>query len=121
MSDLTLRSLYPEDINQVSSIESSLTGSPRRELLERRLTLATINPGAVFLDEIADAPAGPQSMPENFITCAAFEDKKIAGYGFARVLEGEFGARKTVVELDDIGVSPDYQGKGIGSRIIAGI
>ena len=119
MSNLTLRSLYPEDIDQVAGIENSLTGSPRRALLEKRLAVATANLSAVFQDEIADAPQDPQSVPENFITCAAFDGKKLAGYGFARILEGEFGARRAVVELDDIGVDPGYQGKGVGKQVIA--
>jgi ribosomal protein S18 acetylase RimI-like enzyme len=121
MSNFTLRSLYPEDIDQVANIESSLTGSPRRDLLEKRLAVATANLSAVFLDEIADMRTDLQSMPENFITCAALDGRKLAGYGFARILEGEFGTRKTVVELDDIGVDPDYQGKGVGKMVIAGI
>ena len=121
MSDLTFRSLYPEDIDQVSKIESSLTGSPRRAFLEKRLAVATANLGEVFVDDIGGMPLGPQTMPDSFITCAVLDKKKIAGYGFARILEGEFGARSTIVELDDIGVAPDYQGKGIGKMVIAGI
>lgn len=121
MSDITFRPLYPEDIHQVSKIESSLTGSPRRAFLEKRLAVATANIGEVFLDETGDTPLDPQTMPDSFITCAALDDKKLAGYGFARILEGEFGARSTIVELDDIGVAPDYQGKGIGKKIMADI
>jgi ribosomal protein S18 acetylase RimI-like enzyme len=121
MSDITLRSLYPEDIDAVSKIESSLTGSSGRALLEKRLAAATVNPGAVFLDEIGNVPSDPQAMPESFVTCAALDGKKLVGYGFARILEGEFGARSAIVELDDIGVDPEYQGKGIGKLVIAGI
>jgi len=121
MSNLTLRSLYPEDIGQVASIESSLTGNPRRDLLEKRLVVATANLSAPFQDELAVAQTEPQSMPENFISCGALDGKKLAGYGFARILEGEFGSRKTVVELDDIGVDPYYQGKGVGKLLVAGI
>jgi len=121
MPDLKLRSLYPEDITQVSRIESCLAGSPRRVFLEKRLAAATANPGEVFLDEIGGMPLVPQTVPDSFITCAALDGKRLAGYGFARILEGEFGARSTIVELDDIGVDPDYQGKGIGKMVIAGI
>jgi ribosomal protein S18 acetylase RimI-like enzyme len=121
MPDLTLRSLYPEDITQLSRIESSLTGSSRRAFLEKRLAVATANLGEVFLDEIGGMPLDPQTMPDSFITCAVLDGRKLAGYGFARILEGEFGARSAIVELDDIGVDPDYQGKGIGKKVIAGI
>ena len=121
MSNISFRPLYPEDINQVSKIESSLTGSPRSAFLEKRLAVATANLGEVFLDETGDMPLDPQTMPDSFITCAALDDKKLAGYGFARILEGEFGAKSTIVELDDIGVAPDEQGKGIGKMILADI
>jgi len=102
MPDLTFRSLYPEDINLVSIIESSLTGSPRKAFLEKRLAVAT-------------------AMPEGFITCAALEGEKLAGYGFARILEGEFGANSAIAVLDDIGVDLAYRGRGIGKSILSGI
>ena len=102
MPNFTLRSLYPEDINQVSEIESSLTGRPRRAFLEKRLAVAT-------------------AMPDSFITCAVLDDKKLAGYGFARILEGEFGARSAIAVLDDIGVDLGYRGKGIGKMVMSGI
>lgn len=102
MSDIMFRSLYPEDINQVSKIESSLTGSSRRVFLEKRLAVAT-------------------AMPDSFITCAALDGEMLAGYGFARILEGEFGAKSAVAVLDDIGVAPDYRGKGIGKMVLSGI
>lgn len=121
MSDLTFRPLYPEDINEVSKIESGLTGVPRRAFLEKRLAVATANIGEAFLDETVDMPLDPQTMPDSFITCAAIDNDKLVGYGFARILEGEFGARTTIVELDDIGVATDAQVKGIGKMIMANI
>lgn len=102
MSDLTLRSLYPEDLNRVTEIESTLADSPRRFFLEKRLKAAS-------------------AIPENFITCAAVDGKKLAGYGFARVLEGEFGAKSAMAVLDTVGVAPEYQGRGIGKMILSGI
>lgn len=102
MSDITLRSLYPEDIQQVCKIENSLTGSSRRVFLEKRLAVAT-------------------AMPAGFITCAALDGEVLAGYGFARILEGEFGAKSASAILDTIGVDPGYQGKGIGKVVLTGI
>ncbi len=102
MSEITFRSLYPEDINQVSEIESSLAGTPRRAFLEKRLAVAT-------------------AIPDSFITCAALDGQRLAGYGFARILEGEFGVNSAIAVLDTIGVDPAYQGKGIGKMILSGI
>ena len=102
MSELTLRSLYPEDIQRVAEIESSLAGSSRMFFLEKRLTAAS-------------------AIPENFITCAVTDNRKLAGYGFARVLEGEFGSKSAIAVLDTVGVAPEYQGRGIGKMILSGI
>lgn len=102
MADILLRSLYPEDIDRVIEIENSLTGASRRAFLEKRLAAAT-------------------AMPDNFITSAALDGRKLAGYGIARILEGEFGASSVVVVLDTVGVDREYQGRGIGTRIMSGI
>ena len=102
MSEFTIRSLYPEDIQHVSEIESCLTKSPRLFFLEKRLAAAS-------------------AIPENFITCAVTDNKKLAGYGFARVLEGEFGTKSALAVLDTVGVTPEYQGRGIGKMILSGI
>ncbi len=102
MSDLALRSLYPEDIHRVSEIESSLAGSSRMFFLEKRLAAAS-------------------TIPENFITCAVTDNRKLAGYGFARVLEGEFGSKSAVAVLDTVGVAPEYQSRGIGKMVLSGI
>ncbi len=102
MSDLTTRSLYPEDLQQVTEIESDLAGSPRTFFLEKRLAAAS-------------------AMPDSIISCAVIDDKKLAGYGFARILEGEFGARSAMAVLDTVGVAPDHQGRGIGRMVLAGI
>lgn len=102
MSDFTTRSLYPEDIQRVTEIESSLAGSPRILFLEQRLAVAT-------------------AMPDSFITYAVVDNKKLAGYGFARILEGEFGARSAMAVLDTVGVAPEYQSRGIGRMILSGI
>lgn len=102
MANLTFRSLYPEDLDQVSLIESAMAGSSRRDYLEKRLAVAT-------------------AMPDSFVTCAALDGTKIAGYAFARIQEGEFGANKAVAVLDTLGVDAAYQGQGIGKQILAGI
>ena len=102
MPSLTYRSLYPEDIDQISKIESSLAGSPRRDYLEKRLAVAT-------------------AMPDSFVTCAALDGERVAGYAFARIQEGEFGANSAVAVLDTLGVDSDFQGQGIGKQVLAGI
>ena len=102
MSNLLLRPLGPGDLDRVSGIESRISGHPRKGFLEKRFAAAA-------------------AAPERFITCAAVEDERLAGYGFARLQEGEFGAKGAVGVLDVIGVDPDARGKGIGKAVIADI
>lgn len=102
MSALTLRSLRPDDLDRISEIESRIAGRPRKGFFEKRLAVAT-------------------ATPESFITCAALEGEQVAGYGFARLQEGEYGLGKAVAVLDIIGVDPDVQRRGIGKAVLSGI
>jgi N-acetylglutamate synthase-like GNAT family acetyltransferase len=102
MSNLTFRSLSPEDLEQVSAIDSRIVGRPRRGFFEKRLTVA-------------------MAAPESFITCAACDGDKLTGYAFARVQEGDFGSGGKVAVLDVLGVDPGSQGQGLGKSLLAGI
>lgn len=100
MSDVHLRSLHADDLDRVSGIESRIAGHPRKGFLEKRFAAAL-------------------ATPDGFITCAALVDGRLAGYAFARLQEGEFGAPDAVAVLDVIGSEPDAQGKGIGKTLLA--
>jgi len=100
MSVLGIRPLHPDDLDRVVGIESRIAGHPRREFLSKRFAAAAAAPG-------------------DFIACAALLDGALAGYGFARLQEGEFGIRGAVAVLDVVGVDPDVQGKGVGKAVIA--
>lgn len=102
MSNLTLRSLRPEDLDRVAAVESRITGSPRKVFLEKLLATA-------------------MAAPDNFITCAALDCDTVAGYGFARVQSGEFGVSSAVVVLEVLGVDPDRRGQGVGTAVVSGI
>lgn len=102
MSKLTFRSLCPEDLTQVTAIDSRIVGQPRKGFFEKRLTVAT-------------------AAPEGFITCAACDGENLKGYAFARVQEGDFGSAETVAVLDVLGVDPDARGQGVGKSLLAGI
>ena len=102
MSNLTFRSLSPDDLEQVSAIDSRIVGQPRRGFFKKRLTVAMADPGA-------------------FITCAACNGDKLTGYAFARVQDGDFGSATKVAVLDVLGVDPDAQGQGVGKSLLSGI
>ena len=97
MARITIRPLSPEDLDRVSDIETRISGRPRRGFLEKRFAAA----------------------PDDFIAGAALTDGSLAGYAFARLQEGEFGARDAMAVLDVLGVAPDAQGEGIGKAVIA--
>ncbi len=100
MADLQLRSLYRDDLDRISGIEGRITGYSRKGFLEKRFAAAA-------------------ETPDGFIACAAVRDGNLAGYAFARIQEGEFGARDAVAVLDVIGIEPDAQGKKIGKAVLA--
>jgi len=95
-----MRALRPDDIDQVVAIDARITGRPRRGFFEKRLAAAIADPGA-------------------FIYVGAAEGKALAGYVFARILEGEFGGTAPVAVLDAIGVDPAHQGAGLGRKLMA--
>src|SRR5512134_347112 len=102
MPNLSIRPLRPEDLDRVSDIESRVVGHPRKGFLSKRFSVLA-------------------AATDGFLTCAAMDGGKLAGYGIARLQEGEFGIRGAAAVLDVIGVDPEYQGKGIGKSVIAGI
>jgi len=99
MIDLKYRALRQDDSASVSEIENRITGSSRDGFIEKYLAIAT-------------------SSSESFITCAALSGEQLIGYGFARIMDGEFGVGGPVAVLDVIGVTTDAQGSGIGKRVI---
>lgn len=99
MLDYDFRVLRQDDSVSVSEIETRNTGSSRNGFIEKYLAIAT-------------------SSPDNFITCAALSGKKLIGYAFARIMDGEFGVGGPIAILDVIGVNSETQGKGVGKKII---
>ncbi len=100
MTNVQLRSLRAEDLDRVAGIEGRIAGHPRRGFLGKRFDAA-------------------EARPDAFIACAALRDGELAGYAFARIQEGEFGASYAVAVLDVVGIDPDAQGKGIGKALLA--
>ena len=102
MSHLTYRSLHPEDLEQVSAIDSRIVGQPRQGFFKKRLAVA-------------------MAAPEAFITCAACAGDLLKGYAFARIQDGDFGSAQTVAVLDVLGVAADARGRQIGKTMLARI
>lgn len=95
-----LRPISTNDMEQLVELDQKTTGESRRGFFNKRFS-------------------AQQKTPEAFISLAAISEGNLAGFVFARVLDGEFGHEKPVAVLDAIGVDPDIQGHGIGGQLLA--
>ncbi|NQU55711.1 MAG: GNAT family N-acetyltransferase [Rhodospirillales bacterium] len=98
----TLRALKPDDLERVVEIDCRITGRARKQFFEKRLQAA-----------LADT-AG-------FITVATQSGNEITGFAIARLQNGEFGIERGIAVLDVIGVDPESQKHGQGTKLIDGI
>jgi GNAT superfamily N-acetyltransferase len=100
--DFAVRALTSDDIDAVVAIDATIEGRSRRGYFARRL--------AASLRE-----------PKLHAQLAACDERGMAGYILARVLEGEFGRSEPGLRLEVVGVSADAQGRGIGRQLFDGL
>ncbi|MEO8309910.1 MAG: GNAT family N-acetyltransferase [Caldimonas sp.] len=93
-----VRALAPADLDSVVAIDATIEGRSRRGYIERRLQAARREP----------------TLHAQF---AAVDERGIAGYLLARVLEGEFGRGDRELRIELVGVRADLRGDGTGSRL----
>jgi ribosomal protein S18 acetylase RimI-like enzyme len=94
----SVRALAPADLGGVVAIDAAIEGRSRRSYVERRLQAARREP----------------ALHAQF---AAVDERGIAGYLLARVLEGEFGRGERNLRIELVGIRADRRGQGIGSRL----
>lgn len=97
--DEEIRPLMACDLTQVIAIDEKNTGRSRKNFFEKRV-MASLK------------------HPKQFVYIAYVRDQDVKGYLLARLQQGEFGGCKTVAVLDDIGVSKDVQGSGVGRQLM---
>ena len=97
-----LKALTSNDLEAVITIDRAHTGTSRRGYFEKRLTAAT-------------------DRPKDYIYVGLHIDDTLAGFAFAKLVEGEFGKPGASAALDAIGVNPAFQGQGAGRQLLAGI
>jgi len=95
---VAIRPLRRDDLDAVVAIDATSVGYTRRGYFVRRLEAA-------------------MREPKLHAQFAATDDRGLAGYILARVLEGEFGRRAFELRLEVIGVRADARGHGIGSSL----
>jgi ribosomal protein S18 acetylase RimI-like enzyme len=99
---IAVRALTREDLDAVVAIDAAVEGRPRRAYIERRLAAAL-------------------RAPKLHAQLAATDAKGLAGFIFARVLEGEFGRSEPGLRLEMIGVRRDAMGHGAGTQMFGAL
>jgi ribosomal protein S18 acetylase RimI-like enzyme len=94
---VSVRPLQRDDLDAVIAVDQAQSGHSRRDYFTRRLDHAARDPAA-------------------FAGFAAECGGRFAGFVFARIEEGEFGASVREASLDAIGVSTG--GRGVGRALI---
>ncbi len=97
---IRIRGLKPEDLDAVIAIDARLVGRRRDEFF--RIQLAE-NLAATGLR----------------VSLAAELEELFVGFLLARVFYGEFGRTEPAAVLETLGVHPDFQGRGVGTALIA--
>jgi len=95
---LAIRPLTPQDLAPVVAIDAAIEGRWRRNYVERRLAAALREP----------------AMHAQFAAC---DERGLAGYILARVLDGEFGRKEPGLRLEMVGMRPDARRHGGGARL----
>jgi len=96
LEKITLRSLSTNDIDSVAQIDFSLLGKMRKEYWERKINRVV--------------ESGVPSL-------AAEIDGKVIGFILGKASEREYGIPENVGYIDTIGVSKEWQGKGISQLL----
>ena len=93
-----IRALRPEDLPAVVAIDAVHEGRSRSAYIERRLHAALREPAL-------------------HAQLAATDERGLAGFILARVLEGEFGRSEAGLRLELVGVRGDVLGRYVGRRL----
>ena len=94
----TIRALTRDDLPAVVAIDAALEGRSRRNYVERRLAAALREP----------------KLHAQFAAC---DERGLAGYILARVLEGEFGRSEPGLRLEMVGLRDGARGHGGGAQL----
>ena len=97
-NSLAVRALAGDDLGAVVAVDAMAGRRSRRAYFERRLDAARREPG-------------------QHAQFGAVDEKGVAGYVFARMLEGEFGRPEPGLRLEAIGVRDDAKGHRVGARM----
>ncbi len=101
MAQLNIRLMKSEDFDAVLEIDTKVNKISRPDYYKLK-----------FEKLIESSDYVPTSL------VAENEENKVVGFIMGEVFRGEFGISEDRATLDTIGVDPDYQGQGIGKKLI---
>ncbi len=97
MSEPSIRTLRPEDLEDIARIDARVGGRPRKEYLRGKLEAS--QRGGVHISLCADVDGRP------------------VGFLMGSVFYGEYGQAEPVATIDTLAVHPDFQGRGVGRAL----
>lgn len=97
-----IRPLRPADAEAVVRIDRERGGRPRTEFYAKRFQMLA-------------------EEPQSFLALGAEQGKRLVGFAFAHVLDGEFGGAAPVGVLDAVAVSAGHGREGVATTLVAGI
>lgn len=99
METTTIKPLSPNDLDAVISIDADASGASRRGYFEKRLEAATAN-------------------PQDYVFVGVFDKDELAGFAFAKLVNGAFGQSGASASLDALGVDPEHGLQGLGHKLL---
>jgi GNAT superfamily N-acetyltransferase len=97
-----VRPLARGDFDDAVAIDAGIVGRTRRAYFERRLRAAV-------------------KAPDDHVQFAEVQDGTLAGYVLARRMLGEFGRAEPGLRLEAVGVRPERQRRGTGTRLLGAL
>ncbi len=94
-----IREMSAVDLEQVAALDASVTGLTRSDFLKRRWQAM-------------------ENKPEGYIGLVAVRQDVICGFALSHILTGEFGVRRKFATIDNIAVTPEFHGTGVGAELM---
>ncbi len=94
-----IRLLQAADIDQLITLDRNIGGEDRADFFRKRLQAM-------------------RRSPETYISIVVTDKDHVCGFLLANVLTGEFGGKRSVAQIDTLGVQPGEQGSGLGMSLM---
>ncbi|MCP4494862.1 MAG: GNAT family N-acetyltransferase [Gammaproteobacteria bacterium] len=94
-----IREMSTMDLEQVAALDASVTGLTRSDFLKRRWQAM-------------------ENKPDGYIALVAVRQDDICGFVLSHIITGEFGVRRKLATIDNIAVTPEFHGTGVGAELM---